>query len=107
MSFSCAVSVQIASFFEECTLDVLIVSLNSCPKAELLISLAARQRVIFQVYFPDPIRAYSLDHMGHHLPQYIKWPNQEAGTLSQAGCTGRTRERIVVLQAVPKTGLND
>lgn len=45
--------------------------------------------------------------MGHHLPQYIKWPNQEAGTLSQAGCTGRTRERIVVLQAVPKTGLND
>lgn len=107
MSFSCAVSVQIASLFEEHTLDVLIVSLNSCPKAELLSSLARRQRVIFQVSFPDPTRAYSLDHMGHYLPQYIKWPNQEAGTLSQAGCIGKTLARIVVLQAAPKTGLND
>lgn len=68
MSFSCAVSVQIASLFEEHTLDVLIVSLNSCPKAELLSSLARRQRVIFQVSFPDPTRAYSLDHMGPICP---------------------------------------
>lgn len=70
--FSHAVSIQTAVFFEEQTLDVLIVSLNGFPKAEL-ISPAARRRVILQVKFPDATRAYSLDHMGHHLPQHTSW----------------------------------
>lgn len=69
MTFSRAVSVQTAVFFEEHKLDVLIVSLNGCPKAELT-SPAARQRLILQVQFPDARRAYSLHPMGRHLPQH-------------------------------------
>lgn len=68
-------------------------------------SLVARQRVIFQVWFSNATRAHSLEHMGHHLPHCIKWLNQEAGTLSQAGCIGKPQVRIVVLQAALKTGL--
>lgn len=81
--------------------------LEQCPKAEFLINLVARQRVIFQAWFPHATRAYSLEHMGHYLPHYITWFNQEAGTLSQAGCMGKTWARIVVLQAAPKTGLDN
>lgn len=43
--------------------------------------------------------------MGHHLPHYIGWLNQEAATFSQARCIAKTQARIVVLQAAPKTGL--
>lgn len=71
VSFSHTVSVQTAAFLEEHALDVLIASLNHCPKAELLTSPAARLRAVLQAQFPVATRVYYLAHTGHHLPQRV------------------------------------
>jgi len=82
-------------------------SLNGYPKAKPLISPPVKQQAMLQVPVPDAARAYSLDHTGRHLPQHTQRLSQEAGTLSQAVSTGSTPSSTLVLQAAPRTGLDN
>lgn len=106
-AFSCAVSVQIASFFGEHTLVVIVVSLSSAPK---LSSSSVLQQG----------RGESSKCSSQMQPELTLWSTRDTicpkisngltrklAHSSQAGCIGKTRAQIVVLQAAPKTSLED